>query len=954
MMRRATRTYDPGELRSKIEALGYSCKKSGSELAVDFDHSGHHSYKLNPAKGCWIGNGRFGESGTIASLLYEVDGGRGHRVFFPPVKPATESKPKHDTSVAAIRIWNAAKRAREGYRDDLMAPFTAYCEARCLDARHLLDSDLVRLTRPSQKFDSDQIKAGAVVMAIMPMTRNGATVGIQRLYLTKEGRKVNGFYQDLLDPESFVDVLSRKMLGRSSHLRITPPSCSNPIPLPGVSGPACFFGEGLETTMSAVMVAGLPGIACYSASGVTAWAEQQAADAKFISDEQRAALPTFIGLVDRDASETGQKATAKAVFILREAGLKAFYAEPPSANRKASFPVMNAGPKGCDWNDALIQFGLDGTAAALEEAVSHSDEWMPKVSIKPEENRSPAEVFFQRPWKKAATEIVRHFVDPVSPKEGRKILSKGIDRLVGSYVRWLQLLAVKKKGARNPEFAPALFHVTTGAGKSTLLRALNKNEAILDEGGACLVLVPDHAQADSYASAGWFHYYGRNPDPESPAYCPNYDEMMQAVSHGHVPQNSFCHKCPNGLKWAIGYYGLDSEKGRDALSKLHRMGKTDADIQKIVPCRWQNHLREAQWARFVVAPATSFSETLATWLKIVGKEVVDVHRLVLVDEGVNLSKGTEIGMQDLDTWAKRNADQIRGLQKAYDDIIPSTEEAKEKKDDIKEQLDALFLAEKLFPALAQNLARFVGKSGQMKIGDELLEYCRQIVSLNKSETAPWEKIEFKRDGHLEIAPLRAAFAIAQTLGKGGGFVDNGRINVAAINPILNRIGKRPIAFFNATPEKNIEQGILDRDGSITRSVILQKLHTIRHPQRHWGLSPFRKDADAGHRARTVGKYRALRSLYPESAMLVHKKPHDALDPKSEDRLMGHWGADHRAHDAWSGRDLVICGSFFPPQKEWRKLYEADRLAALMMGVDEELWPSWPDDFATEKGAWVDE
>ncbi|MBU2758344.1 hypothetical protein HFU97_13210, partial [Acidithiobacillus sp. BN09-2] len=31
-----------------------------------------------------------------------------------------------------------------------------------------------------------------------------------------------------------------------------------------------------------------------------------------------------------------------------------------------------------------------------------------------------------------------------------------------------------------------------------------------------------------------------------------------------------------------------------------------------------------------------------------------------------------------------------------------------------------------------------------------------------------------------------------------------------------------------------------------------------------------------------------------------------------------------------------------------------RLAALMMGVDEELWPSWPDDFATEKGAWVDE
>ncbi len=950
-MMRATRTYNIGELQSQIEALGYSCKRVGQELDVDFDGSGHRSYHLSPSRGCWIGNGRYGQSGTIARLLFDVQGGTSIpsiRNIAPAAKIYKDTT--KDTTQAARRIWASAKAPKGGYPDDLVDPFEAYMKSRGgLDTKHLLDSCLVRLTKPSKRYDSDQIHAGAVVMVVEPMERQGGLVGIQRLYLTQHGEKVKGFYQSILDPTSWVQVPARKMLGRHGEARITPPAGSIAVPLPGVTGPALSFGEGFESVYSVVQSAGIPGIVCYDATGVVAWARAMAADAKLMTEEQRAKLPTYLGLVDRDASQAGQRATSNAVQILREAGLSAIYCEPPSTKNKASMAVMDASPKGADWNDALIQLGIGGCAAALVESITHSEEWMPKVAPqKPEENRTPAEIFLNRPWHKSgATESTLH-VEAVSAEIGRNILSRGVDHLVRKYASWLEKLRDKEKGSRNPEFSPELFQVTTGAGKSTILRGLIHDQVIREAGGACLVLVPDHSQADSYY--GWYHYYGRNPDPKSPGYCPNFDEMMESVQKGHIPQNSFCHKCPNGLKWAIEYYGDDYPKGQEALEKLRKQGKTDEDIEKIVACEWQNHLRSAQRARFLVAPFQSFSETLAIWANI----NVDIHRLVLVDERVDLSKGVKVGLQDLDIWAKRTADQIQLLEKTYDSLVPTSEAEQKEKDTLKKSLDSLYLAQKLFPALAQNLAKFVGKCGKMEIGDDLYEYCKSIVALSKGETAPWEQIEFSKDGHLNIAPLRACFAIAQTLQHGDGFVDDASINVAAINPILERIGKRPIAFFDATPAKLTEDVILSNNGSITKSVIQQNVRIFRHPQRFWGLTPFHKNSDERYRNRVIQKYKILRSIYADSAFLTHKKAHESIHQGAEDYLHGHWGAHHRAHDVWAGRNIVIVGSFFPPQSSWRQLYQADRLAALSAGVDPELWPAWPDKLATEIGAWVDE
>ncbi|MBU2822796.1 hypothetical protein HF283_01515, partial [Acidithiobacillus ferrooxidans] len=104
------------------------------------------------------------------------------------------------------------------------------------------------------------------------------------------------------------------------------------------------------------------------------------------------------------------------------------------------------------------------------------------------------------------------------------------------------------------------------------------------------------------------------------------------------------------------------------------------------------------------------------------------------------------------------------------------------------------------------------------------------------ELARWESLSFDASGNLSDSPLRAAFAIAETLEHESGYVENGMLRVAASNPVIERIATGlPVCVMDATPDPVIQSIITAKGGRIVHAIAKQKVHVVRHPTRFWGL-----------------------------------------------------------------------------------------------------------------------
>ena len=641
-------------------------------------------------------------------------------------------------------------------------------------------------------------------------------------------------------------------------------------------------------------------------------------------------------IVAGDNDTGGIKAALEGIHVIQTWGLK--------------IPIVwTAPPEGQDWADILEREGPDAMGAALVAG----ERQIPAPEVSAVASATGA-VWSIKPWRKAAMPVLPCATVPVA--EARIILKDGVQGMVADYCDWLAQIDKRKEDGgkgRLPTIAPWVFRPTTGTGKTTLLKGLIDNASLIDAGGSVIVLVPDHQQAAAYEEAGWWHYYGRSPHPESPGYCPNYQQMIIATKQHHRPQGEFCHKCPNGLKWA----GKTDE--------LIAMGYTPEKIERIEACVWQGHLRDTQVNPFVVAPTDSFSETLAGWARDgldQTKENSLRPRLTGVDEHALVAIPIEVGLSDIDLWSQRATETLRALEtaKARADAVSRAlgdsplEVIKKARDERREQITALRAALKLFRVLAGDMARMVGREGRIAVAPQVLGAVQNMLETDDGEIAAWERLEFSKNGKLSAAPLRAAWAIRQTLEFTDGHIKDGKIHVSGVRPIIDQIGKRPIAFFDATPDPVIVDAVLANSGHIVDVIATQHVKIIRRPSRFWGQKAFSEDAKPEHRDRAVREYKALRKIHPHSVFLVNMSIQAILDPDGKDKLLGHWGADHRAHDAWAGRDIVIVGSFFPPMPAWRGLYQASRVAALTAGADPWDWPEWPDDLQMEHGAWVNE
>lgn len=922
--KKRVKTFALDQIAQLFEQAGIVYRISGKEIDADPDRTGHRSYKINPPKGLYF-DAATGKGGTIAALLKRLLKRLGVDTTASAPNLASESFPRpafggqQDTGAIALRLWmqswtcthaddmpidwdrGLSTGQKAGVRTKIEHERDAarvYIQSR-LGAEHL--DHWMRQVR---------IAKGGVLLA--PMLKNGVVVGAQRTFLDQQGHKIE-----------------RKMLGKHGVMPLPAPVGVAPLDL-GI-GAYVVVGEGFETTAAAVQAAGVRGIVCHDAGGTRRWADEQARAAKNWTNEQKKKkrAPAAVFLVDRDLSETGQKACAYAVAVLRKAGLRAFFATPPTPEDGGP----KGRPKGSDWGDYPREnISTETQRAHLALAVARGDEAMNPYVPDSDSIQSENSML---PWRKP--DVPAPVAEAVPVEQAREEQKTALQELVRAYLDWWS----KDSNERGP-FSPWLFQQTTGIGKTSELLKLSMNPDLRMAGARVCVGVGDHTQALSFEDAGYFHFWGRQPDESRcpAAYCPAYQELQKAQETHHIAQAEYCRTCNHGLAWAIqaargelNFGSVDEARQAELEDKIADHEATllsrGLNPEQVEPCPWQSHLRRALAEQFVVLHHDSYSHSLVQ------------AALYVTDEGFATAKSLDVGLEEVAAWAGRVQSSLG---------IPGL------KDQVREGFESTLA---LFRSLSRSLAKWAGegKTGAVFVDPDLMAAISDLLDLAKDRAhlPDWERLAFAADGSIKESPLRAAWAIAQSLKYDMGHVDKGRLVVAGVNPIVERLsGGIPVVMMDATPDPVVEDVVRSKGGRIVRAIARQNLRITRYPQRFWGLSALDKKRVGRERVdRELRRYSALRATYPDAAILVHKRAADALGEDSKE-WDGYWGRDHRAHNGWTGRDMTVVGGFYPPVEAWRREYEAARLAALTAGCPEEDWSTWADDMPMVTGLWVSE
>ena len=930
-----TKVFTQAQVVQALESKGISFQVEGRQVNADLHGAGHHHIKITPAKGVYL-DAATGKGGTIASLLRHI-----HAQEVPaegataPAHPAEGGHDSGSTTYAAQRIWSTgwtcthAQDLPAGWDKGLPAGQKGRQRTKLEQQRNAARAYLsARLGPDHLDHWGRQVRIGKDGLMLAPMQHKGVIIGIQRTYFNHDGQKAE-----------------RKMLGQHGvHVLTAPPGVA---PRDFGIGKALLLGEGWETTAAAVQATGWSGIVAYDAGGTVKWAEQQAIQAKDLTPERIAESPAVVVLVDRDESQTGQKAAAKTVRILRVAGLKAYFAIPPSPENGGP----KGGKKGSDWGDYPQGMSSDVLAAHLALAIAHGDQEMPEVDDPGMVLSRPVQL---RNWRPAQNPQTPAQSGPTH--EVRVELQTALQQTVADYLEWMK--------DKDKLFAPVLIMPTTGTGKSTAAKALTRHAGLRLESGRVCVFVQDHAQAAEYE--GFFHFWGRNPEPMHPGYCPNHTTCQEAMDKGHISQAEVCKSCSNGFAWQIQHYG--EGVGKDAGGAAEKIAKAKSvlanrglDWRKVTPCVWQSHLRGALDAQFVVAASGSYSHSLTR------------DSLVIFDEHFEPGKGVNVTLQDVDHWSRRNQSIVDHLSLADAGGFSGVDEGRT------EALTSHRQAGQFFKAVAVAMAEWTGKTGAISVDSALLEAVQGILDAAKKSKsskaeialAGWEKLQFNAAGEMSDNPLRAAHAIAESLQFGDGYVTDGQLIVAHSLPVMERLATgEPTAIMDATPDPVIMDVVQAQGGRIVNVIAHQNVNLRRYPTRFWGLTALNpRRTGARRRGKEIGKYQAMMGHHGEgSAFLFHKKAADELTGEVEAdgqkykartdggpvNLLGYWGKHHRAHNNWKDKELVIVGSFFPPLEAQRSMYQASRIAAMSAGANPDRWPVWPDDMQSVQDQWISE
>lgn len=941
--RRPAKVFTVEQVAAALQAQGIPYATEGRQINADLDSSGHLHVKISPQKGVYL-DASTGTGGTVAALLHRIHA----EVPAGAIAPAHPAKGGYgsgcSTTYAAQRLWGAAwtcthaedmpaawdkglpsgqKGTRRTALERQRATVRAYLAAR-LGSDHL--DHWIR-----------QVRVAPDGLMLTPMRKSGQIVGIQRTYFDQDGQKSE-----------------RKMLGTHGVHVLTPPQGVAPRDL-GI-GKAVMVGEGWETVASTVQAAGWSGIVSYDAGGMIKWAQDQAENAKGMTQEQIADAPAVIVLVDRDVSQTGQIAAAKSVAILRKAGLKAFYAISASPD--------NGGPKGglkgSDWGDYPQEgMGGDVLAAHLALAVAHGDTEMPQAE--PGQPSRHAHLMPVRP-----AQGPRRLNPTMATEEARDRVRRAVDRFIEQGRAWQEywkLSEADRAEVAEPPMPTLGLEITTGVGKSSAIRKVV--ERLQSEKIPAVIVAQDRNAAKAYAKAGAFWRHGREDAGtfDIAWHCPKMAQGSEISEREHFWGPTICAggHCEHGNKRAL---EKAEARGREPNPQVIRFFRERPELKDGASDHcWLDHMEQAQQRYVITCTGQGFGPA--------DMSSVDGPRIVILDESVEWTHSHKVGLPEL-----------RGYMDGIDRLLPQLEQAAQgtcdEADDARDTLERLRQIRPLLQSVADALSKHcTTKGAAVDAPAEIAGQAKAIAEIADHHTQAWERPVWTRWTQLVDAPLRAAHEIITAARNGSLSIIDGTLQAVYIHPaIAEAIGHHPVLVADATMHPAAKAAILAADGEIVRVVADQDLQWVCDPSRFraapqrdsrghideaaiapevQGILDARNTLRGDNRKISIvaQKPKAIRALAAQEGIPLKEltdMPKDALWNLSIRAGIGWWGWHDRAHDKWAGHDLIIWDQPAIPRAVLGDKWEEYRALCIARGENPASIPHWSDEWVSDE--WV--
>lgn len=508
---RPIRTFDNDDFIGICHAQGWTYKRHGAEFEVDVEQSGHLEYKVHPRKGVYLTSG--GDSGTIAQLLYDKKAGNDRNVPVVP-KPCSRSTREQKKLTAASFLADSLPRIiQPGMLCTLehQAGWTAvkrYLKSRGLDLDAIPPATRIKSGRDGG-FD-----------LIIPLENGQPEAENRPVHVTMIMTSGQKRPQKWLDGNCRITVGPQKRPEGGKAYAIIPARAGN-MRIPGHDGPAFCTGEGLESAGTGNLLSGYAAIFAVNKAGLASTLENPEI-VKVVKAENR----LMMLMVDRDTSGDGQKAAALLALKAQKLNIPFRFCVPPEA--------VKGGKKGADWNDALMELGVDVARGALVAAMEQSQAELDIVlkahpDILDKTQQQPL-IHFQR---------VRPAQDtPPSPPVNRRSLSE-IEALTRGKIQGYLLNGL---GDGQRKKSPLmLLGSDCGTGKSFI--AANEVGKLNDR-LATLTVVPTRALADEAAT----HANGTVAPARNKKSCLIFPEVEPFGEKWRSIAVHLCQSCDHGLR----------------------------------------------------------------------------------------------------------------------------------------------------------------------------------------------------------------------------------------------------------------------------------------------------------------------------------------------------------------------------------------------------------------------
>lgn len=847
-----TKTYDHGFIWAALEASGFSPRKAGREIKFS---SGSDVYALNPQKGLWIGSAG---SGTITSLLGSLN------IHLRPAEspaPSTENKNRNEKIVRIIRESTKIIEIDENSRPVLRSGKAAvekYLASRGLPL--LLPKEARVLVQPDG-FD-----------LIVPLICNDFP-SVHITALTRDGRKRS---------LSWTGGSCRHTLGSLSGSYAAIPAAEEQLSVPPFADTRFYaIGEGLETVLSGQVLTGWPSIFAINSNGLRTFLDNQETVRIFREAGAGVAI-----LVDRDESGTGQKAASALAHKAIEAGIPVLYLLPPG--------VVKGGEKGADWNDAMVEFGIDGARAAFMLAIGRSEEALSKAEI----------------GKVLPIDRIRDFAGP-----GGTVDRVSLDD-ASLKVRSLSADHLGQKRGK-----PGVGAVDPGVGKSKILADLSWNHQL--EGDPLLTIVPTRALAEEAATkGGGLFREGRTDNQERAGHCPIFPEVVPFSEKWRSVVAHKCHDCQNG------------KAAMEILSGAVGSPKPP----EIQPCAHILHIHDTRTSPVITSTASMLEGDPGIGVCAAGENMV--QRKVVLDDSTNLNDHRCVHGGHISEW-------IRAANRAIRHDLAKISFG-ESSDGPENRQDRIDTTKALIPHLS-TLAHFLsGNAGEEQIclAPEAWE---EFSRLAKSPNLRWmdgtaaEAIFRDDEGALEI-PVRTLKTLGEAIQRGTAWVRKSVLHFASPTRAFEAIRNGALVL-DATPPRAVRQIVESLGGDVNEIRVQQPSLVVRQViGGSHGKTACLPDSPSFEHEKSRFLFVVNSAVEKHGAeniaVLSHKSFISAISediPSGVD--CGWWGCHNRGLNDWeTKKHIVIWGvpQLSPSVSE--REYMSDRQAVIEAGGT--AWPEW--------------